>query len=105
MLPSKPRLFDVPVRMLPFLDCPKGRHERASSFVDGHGMEADFDMVAEAGIVKSERHESNITRQRCQSDPSRNAVRADGIPNAEAFDPIVGMQPAFVARRLQVTIA
>ena len=78
MGPAKPGLLHMTLGLLPLRDGPKRRNKRPPMFVNSDGMEADFNVVAKAGVVKAEHGKHEIPGKGSEPEPGRNSVRADG---------------------------
>ena len=60
--------------------------------VYGDCVQSNVNMLAETGVMESERHQSEISGQWSEPKSRRNAIRSDGIPDGYAFDPTTIME-------------
>src|SRR5262249_26043038 len=85
MRASKPDLLDPrPIGYLP--RHPGGRGQRSSCLVDGHRVQAIFDLVANFVVVKATGPRGELAREGSKPQPGRDPVRTHRIPDTKALD-------------------
>src|SRR5215469_12709054 len=86
MSAGKPRLLDVTLWSAASGNGPKCWNKGAAMFVDSNRVQPDVDMLAETSVMKAEREEGEISRERSETNSCRDPVRPDSIPYGHTFN-------------------
>ena len=74
MSASKPCLLNVTLWLSPFLNRPKRWNKWTAMFVYGDRVQTYFDMLPEAGVMKTERDKCEISGEWSEANSGRDAV-------------------------------
>ena len=72
MRSGKPCLLNVALWLLSLWYGPERRHKRPPVLIHCHGVQTDFNMLAETGVVETEHRKGKIPGQRSESESGRN---------------------------------
>src|SRR5262245_31808276 len=92
----------MPSRFLALSNSPECWDEWPPSLVDPDRVQSNVDVIAEVGVVKSQKQKSNVAREWCESEARGDAVGPNRVPDSHAPDGTIPMDLITGGERMKV---